>query len=171
MASSPSGLPSRSYTAQASNAIVNARGSALPMSSLAMRSARRATYRGSQPPASMRHSQYKRGVRIAAAHRLVQRRYLVVEILAALVEAHVGAADHGAHGVGIQAPTRVFAGRSSPPRFPANSACGAHRRRRRPAAARARPRPSADAMSPSPALRSIKRAIEELAKIGGIQAT
>ena len=37
MASSPSGLPSRSYTAHASSAMVSARGSALPMSSLAMR--------------------------------------------------------------------------------------------------------------------------------------
>jgi hypothetical protein len=38
--------------------MVSARGSALPISSLAMRNARRAMYMGSHPPASMRHSQY-----------------------------------------------------------------------------------------------------------------
>jgi hypothetical protein len=44
----------------------------------------------------------QRGIRIAAANRFMQRRYLVVEILAALVEAHVSAADHRAHGVDIE---------------------------------------------------------------------
>ena len=57
-----------------------------------MRTTRRATYNGSQPPSSIRASQYSAAVRIGAAHRLVQGRDLVVELVATLVEAAPAAA-------------------------------------------------------------------------------
>ena len=57
-ASSHSGRPSRSTASAAFIASCSARGSALPMSSLAMAIMRRVTWRGSTPPSIMRASQY-----------------------------------------------------------------------------------------------------------------
>ena len=74
-----------------------ARGSARPMSSMAMRTMRRAEV--ARIAAAVEHARepVQRGIGIGAAHRLVQRRDLVVELLAALVEAATPARGDFAH--------------------------------------------------------------------------
>jgi hypothetical protein len=57
MANMPSGMPRRAKAWSAATASSSARGSALPMSSLAKMSMRRSTKRGSSPASSMRISQ------------------------------------------------------------------------------------------------------------------
>jgi hypothetical protein len=69
------------------------------MSSVAMRTTRRATYSGSHPPSSIRASQYNAASGELPAHGLVQRADLVVKNVSALVETACVAEKFRQHGL------------------------------------------------------------------------